>query len=742
MAGGRPTRRPFAVGLNLHHDTSASVITPGAVFAAEEERWSQVKHHIGPLSGFAFPANALSWCLSAAGIDPADVDEVWVPRMSSVAEGEPGALEARMVAQHLDARVHLVSHHAAHAYSSGLWQRSPSMVLCVDGGGSYRPPDFTNRERVSGFTLDEGMLEVVHEGRASAAGDGIDRGRPSANSLGHFYRNLAIRCIPPGDEPEGSMMALAAFGGPSPLVDDLRDRVRLSSAGHVEIAAQLGNSDRDGAITLGGRSWSPATAREVPLSPRADLAWAAQHVFEQMVVHVARHLRSLAAASDRLTFVGGCALNAQAAGRLATQSGFDEVFVPPAPHDGGTAIGAAVLGWHSVTEQPLPGVVDAPNWGPAPHAPGQRAPDGWPSASLDDASRARVVARLLGAGSVVALVEGAMEFGPRALGHRSILARPDSRAVSDRVNAIKRRAPYRPLAPAVVDSRWPSWFEGAPDRFMNRTTVVRTERRSRLRGVVHVDGSARAQSVTEDVGALYRVLVEFERITGLPIVLNTSLSTKGKPIVRTAEQALDVVRGIGLDAAVIEDQLFLPPDWGIRTLSLLLTDGAAGDDGGQVDRLMASWFGRTDFALSSCARSAVAIAALAAAPDWPRLRATLGAGAVLAASGLADASGIAGVLAHEIPEDLRPLGAIALDNDALAALGSAGDRRHGPGGSHDGHHQRLLASRAAVLEREMLGAEAYVEDRLPPFGVPRPRRLAEAAARLREHARGLAAAVG
>jgi len=95
MAGGRPTRRPFAVGLNLHHDTSASVITPCAMFAAEEERWSQVKHHIGPLSGFAFPANALSWCLSAAGIDPADVDEAWVPRMSSVAEGERSSTTRR-----------------------------------------------------------------------------------------------------------------------------------------------------------------------------------------------------------------------------------------------------------------------------------------------------------------------------------------------------------------------------------------------------------------------------------------------------------------------------------------------------------------------------------------------------------------------------------------------------------------------------------------------------------------------
>jgi hypothetical protein len=277
---------------------------------------------------------------------------------------------------------------------------------------------------------------------------------------------------------------------------------------------------------------------------------------------------------------------------------------------------------------------------------------------------------------------------------------------------------------------------------MNSTTVVRTERRSRLLGVVHVDGSARAQSVTKEVGALYRVLMEFERITGLPIVLNTSLNAKGKPIVRTAEQALDVARRIGLDAAVIEDQLFLPPDWGVRTLSLLLTDGRAGDEDEEVDRLMASWFGRTDFARSSCARSTVAIVAVAAAPDWPRLRATLGAAAVLAASGLADASGIASVLAHEIPEDLRPLGAIALDGEALAALGSAADRRHDPGSPHNGHDQRLLASRAVVLEREMLGAEAYVADGLPPFGVPCPQRLAEAAERLCEHARGLAAVVG
>ncbi|MGA5701816.1 carbamoyltransferase C-terminal domain-containing protein [Peterkaempfera bronchialis] len=363
--------------------------------------------------------------------------------------------------------------------------------------------------------------------------------------------------IPPGDEPEGSMMALAAFGDPHRYGAHIRELVRLGDEGEVRIDHPWGSADNSTPLLLDGRAWTADNVAEQPEHKRADLAAAVQWVFAESVVHIARHLQRLTRTSA-LVFSGGCALNSHLNGRLAADSGFDTLFVAPAPHDAGTAVGAALYGWHyQLGQERVPVPTDAA-WGPGPGVlPTTTVPSGYRALSQLGSGLAPTVAALLAEHRIVGWVQGQLEFGPRALGHRSILAHPGHTATRDRLNAIKKRAAYRPFAPAVLTEHATEWFMSSGDPFMNRVATVRRCRADRIAAVTHHDGTARVQSVAADHQGLRDLLEQFRDLTGLPLLLNTSLNRKGAPILRTAEQAVAAAVDLRLDALAVGDTLLL-----------------------------------------------------------------------------------------------------------------------------------------------------------------------------------------
>ncbi|NDL61121.1 carbamoyltransferase C-terminal domain-containing protein [Phytoactinopolyspora mesophila] len=556
---------PAVLGLNFHHDTSAALIADGRLYAAEEERWSGLKHHRSPGSRKATltaPAQALAWCLEAAGISPYDIDAVWTPSMRpSPAAGWWLAAErdelAALLPTPLGERLRLISHHTAHVLSGYLLSgHDHAAGLVIDAGGSSLGSDIgAGRERITGYDLRPDRIDRLHQAMPAVL-PGEAGPRRVHPSLGHLYRNLALRVIPPGDEAEGSMMALAAYGDPARHRQALRALIHLGEDGHVGIAHPWGSADTTTPLLLGSRSWTAASAATASFGERADLAAAAQETFAIAVTHVARHLKHLTGA-DTLVFSGGCALNSHLNGHLAADAGFDKLFVAPAPHDAGTAVGAALYAWNYQLGQPrLPVPADAA-WGPVPGAHRAEAPAGYRLIRGLGDRLVPTVVRLLADHHVVGWVQGPLEFGPRALGHRSVLAHPGSSETRQRINALKQRAGYRPFAPAVLAEHAADWFVGTGDPFMNRVAVTRHCKSDRIGAVVHRDGTARLQTVAADHSALRPLLEAFYQSTGLPLLLNTSLNRKGAPILRTARQSVQAAAELGLDALAVGDTLLL-----------------------------------------------------------------------------------------------------------------------------------------------------------------------------------------
>jgi len=551
-----------SLGINFHHDTSACLIVDGRIYAAEEERWSGFKHNRTGRGHphMTAPVHSLAWCLKTAGVTAGDINTVYAASMRPTKTCHPCGLDERtelanLLPTPLDDKLRLMSHHMAHVLSAYLLSdREHAAGLVIDAGGSaLDSPAGPGRERISGYDLRPSCFERAYQAMPQASGQG-----PPAlahPSLGHFYRNLAQRCIPPGDEPEGSLMALAAFGDPHRYLGTVRDLVQLGENGQVRVAAPYGTYNPGQPLHLADGPWTAATAASKPLHLRADLAASTQMVFSATVAHVARHLRRLTGARS-LVFSGGCALNSRLNGDLAAVAGFDDLYIAPAPHDAGTAVGAALYGWVHLLGQPRPDAPLDPDWGPHP---GHFNPHPARVASLrvydrlTSDQRVAMAADLLADGSVIGWVQGGLEFGPRALGHRSILAHPGSTLTRDRINTMKQRAGYRPLAPAILAESADDWFDGTGDPFMNRTAHVRPGRYAAIAGAVHRDGTARLQRVEDSHSGLSALLRAFRARTDLPVLINTSFNLKGTPIVRDADQALTAFAALRLDALVIDN---------------------------------------------------------------------------------------------------------------------------------------------------------------------------------------------
>lgn len=584
------------------HDAAAAVVVDGELTAAAaEERFSRVKHDP------SFPAEAIRWCLEACEVAPGDLEmvafyekpftklerilstharvgprslprlrrsvssfaarSVWVgPRISQVLD-ELG---------HSDVDLVYAEHHLSHA--AAAFFPSPfdrSAILTVDGVG-----ELTTASIGIG---DANTIELVEE-----------MSYPS--SVGLFYAALTEFCGFAVNDGESKLMGLAPYGTPR-YVDVLRERViSIEDDGSIRLDGRWFAFEKGRWMTSGALARlldGPRRSAGDPLTQReADIAASAQVLLEDVLVRMAAHARSLTGARH-LSMAGGVALNCVANSAIRDGGLFDEVWVQPAPGDDGGAVGAALWAWHQVLGNPRPtgrakdgmsGAVLGPafsdeaigEWLAGNSIPFRVPPD---RDSLN-----REVAAALARGETVGWFQGGMEFGPRALGHRSILADPRDPGMIDRLNrSVKRRESFRPFAPAVLAEDVGRWFDtDLAHPYMLHTVTVRDEHRfegsvgaedldrqatpggqdglvgrlhaerSAISACTHVDHSARVQTVdADDHPELHGLLRAFRDLTGCPVLINTSFNRRDEPIVCTPADAVQCFADTDLDLLVL-----------------------------------------------------------------------------------------------------------------------------------------------------------------------------------------------
>jgi carbamoyltransferase len=549
--------------LGLHwtlHDNAAALVIDGEVVASvEEERLSRQKH--GP---WLYPRRAVEWCLDHAGVRGDALDAVAID--FSPTEGALGAvvetvrhgswktlggeafrrswtaLAPVVVRRHLGARprTRFVPHHRAHAatawFSSGFERAA---VLVVDGMGDF--------SCAAVFDARDGRLRQRWANRFP-------------DSLGLVYAALTAYLGFRPFSDEYKVMGLAAHG---------RDRFRRELGDIIEVARDGRFAIADGYFTFRSdysrlpfygpaleRVLGPARRPGEPVDERhADIAASLQARLEEAMLALAAAARRLTGARD-LCLAGGVALNCAMNGRLRAAAPFDRTFAGPAPHDAGCAMGAALAVAADAGDRPRP---------PSPYLGPACTPDTIArvvATSLLPARRladpAATAAQLVAQGHAVAWLQGRLELGPRALGNRSILADPRDPAMPGFLNRhVKQREEFRPFAPAVLAERAGELFDLAgASPYMQFAVPVRTAWRARIPAVVHVDGTARVQTVAAaDNPAFRRVLEEFDRRTGVPCLLNTSLNSHGDPMAASAEDALACFGRTGLRYAILGDWL-------------------------------------------------------------------------------------------------------------------------------------------------------------------------------------------
>jgi carbamoyltransferase len=527
------------LGINaVFHDPAAAVVADGTIVAAaEEERFSRRKHGKRPVpfSTWELPENSAAWCLERAGLRIQDIDSVTYsydpvlapPPGEDIARDEWEGLRtvyARRFPRFLQtlfpmldpSAVEFVPHHVAHAASAYLAApHRSSAVLVLDGRG----------ERASYLAghVEDGELDVLAT-------------QELPHSLGLVYEELTQHLGFLRSSDEYKVMALAAYGRPRFLT---AMRELISTTG-------------DGRFVTRPIDWStfaPPLGRDAAWSEdHADLAASLQVRLEEVLLELCRWLH--ACTGDRvLTMAGGVALNCVANSRIFEEGPFDDVWVQPAAGDAGTALGGAL--YASQQSGDRPGAMVGP-------ALGREWTEPELAAWLDTAQLgyerppdvADAVADVLARNGVVAWFQGRSEYGPRALGHRSLLANPTRAENLARLNDVKGREQFRPVAPMVTIERAAEMFEGGPipSPYMLFTHRVRGEWRDRIPAVVHVDGTARIQTVDRATEPLvHRMLEAMERRTGIPVVVNTSLNTAGRPMVDDPRDALECFGSAPID---------------------------------------------------------------------------------------------------------------------------------------------------------------------------------------------------
>jgi len=557
----------LGISATYDHDSAAALVCDGELMAAvEEERLSRVKHDGAP------PLGAIERCLAIAGVRWEDVDRIAIPhlpyrfgrdsyvaamrwddlrrwRRSGAATWRPllnRALVAPIAATGLPLNLGcdrvtrtllaavaarfgplppraFFDHHLAHAAASVLTSGADdAAAVTADGfGGPYSSVAW----RARGGALERVAAELFPD------------------SLGNFYEDIT-RHLGLGAFGEGKAMGLAPYGDPSRFERAMatllpRDGERAYRYARPELATALGFPTRSAGPLLDG--------------PYADAAAAAQRALEDAL---GRFARAVATDDATLCLGGGVALNCTANGVLRRAGLAREVWVFPAAGDAGLSVGAALLAANAAGAPRPRRLRDACLGAAATEAACVAALEQEPRLEFRrSADAVAETAVLLAAGSVVGWHQGRSEFGPRALGHRSILADPRRIATRDRVNRLKGREHWRPLAPSVLAEHAAGWFElEGESPFMLFAAPVRAACRAEVPAVVHVDGSARPQTVSAAQDARYHALLaEFERLSGVPMLLNTSFNDEREPIVETPADAVRCFLSCGLDALVLGD---------------------------------------------------------------------------------------------------------------------------------------------------------------------------------------------
>jgi len=575
------------LGLNAFHgDSAAALVRDGElVAAAEEERFRRVKHWAG------FPSKAIAYCLREAGLALSDVQHVAVnqdsranlltklaylvtqrPKLGLMlnrlknrrARGSISELMAGSFSgQHLHDQVHQIEHHLAHL--SSAFHVSPfeeAVVVSVDGFG-----DFASAAWGAGKGKDisvDGRVYFPH-------------------SLGIFYQALTQYLGFPHYGDEYKIMGLAPYGKPA-FMDAMRKIVRLKPNGAYELDLAYFRHHRE-QVTYQWTDGSPefgdlfTPALEALLGPRRapndpfddrhrDIARSVQAMYEEAFFHLIGALQKRYGLTD-LALAGGCAMNSVANGKVRRMTPFRRVYVQSAAGDAGGAIGAAFALWHQVGGA-RSFVMDHAYWGPQfssgdIHAlmTARRSEIDAAGCSVeyiaDEAELCRRAAVAIAEGKVVGWFQGRMEWGPRALGNRSIVCDPRRADVKATLNAkIKRRESFRPFAPSVLEEAVTDWFEEDDDvPFMMQVFQIREDKRRLIPAVTHVDGSGRLQTVYRRTNPRYHRLIEAYRDrTGIPMVLNTSFN-ENEPVVCEPKEALDCFLRTRMDVLIMGETILL-----------------------------------------------------------------------------------------------------------------------------------------------------------------------------------------
>ena len=575
------------LGLNAFHaDSAAALIRDGKlVAAAEEERFRRVKHWAG------FPTRTIGYCLREGGVALSQISHVAVNQDSRanlfrklvyLASHRP---DIRLITNRLKTRrarrsirellaanfpgdgfhgqVHPIEHHLAHL--SSAFHVSPfhaAVVASIDGFG-----DFSSAAWGAGVGKDvsiDGRIYFPH-------------------SLGVFYQALTQYLGFPHYGDEYKVMGLAPYGNPA-AIDAMRKIVGLNPEGTYELdlsyfrhhQEQISYQWTDGSPEF-GNLFSPAL--ETLLGPRRkpddpleqrhrDIARSVQLMYEEALFNLINRLHEHYGLDD-LTLAGGCAMNSVANGKIRRMTPFRRVYVQSAAGDAGGAIGAAFTVWHKLGGD-RSFVMDHAYWGPQFRSGDVKTLISVRHSEIalagctveeitDEAELCRRTATEIADGKVVGWFQGRMEWGPRALGNRSIVCDPRRADMKAILNAkIKRRESFRPFAPSVLEEEVKNWFEEDDDvPFMMQIFQIRQEKRPLIPAVTHVDGSGRLQTVYRRTNPRYYRLIEaFRELTGVPMVLNTSFN-ENEPVVCEPKEALDCFLRTAMDVLVLENTIFV-----------------------------------------------------------------------------------------------------------------------------------------------------------------------------------------
>jgi carbamoyltransferase len=568
----------YTLGLNAYHgDSSACIYRDNELIAAtEEERIRRIKYWAG------LPTEAIKFCLQKAGITLDEVDVIAVSRnplakigekawyalrngalFNTVRERVKNSFSIRSLKEdiaaalgynpaELKAKISFVEQHRSHMASAFFVSPfEECAILTLDGMG-----DFTSTMRGVGKGL---KIEVI---------DSVSY----PHSLGMMYTAFTQYLGFPYYGDEYKVMGLAPYGSPT-LLDKVADVVFLKKNGLFELNPKYFRHFKEG-VTMswqGGdphveaifseemvKQFGPARQKEEPLTDyHRNLATSVQRFTEQVIFHVAEDLYKKTGLKN-LCIAGGVAQNSVANGKFLQSTSFERVFIPPAGHDAGTASGAALYDIHQLKQHPRAAFTHQAHTGAQfsnEEIEAYLRTRGIDYTRYADDDLFEVVSDALMQAKVIGWFQGRAEFGPRALGNRSIIVDPSRMDAKDLLNAkIKRRESFRPFAPSILKEATADYFEQVDDvPFMEKVFLIREEKRASIPAVTHVDGTGRLQTVEEkDNPRYYRLIKRFGEKSGVPILLNTSFN-ENEPIVNTPEHALECYLRTQMDMLVLEN---------------------------------------------------------------------------------------------------------------------------------------------------------------------------------------------